>query len=159
MSEEKLEMPLEEESQAPAEESEDTSAESEASKANVADELQQLGRNLAAATKAVLESPEAKEFASQLQRGLRALDKSVHELADQARDTTVGQKVETSVGDAATAVKDRHVLDTLAGTVAAALHTVNQTLGQAVEKAQSRTEGSEQPSGPQQIEVVEDEEE
>lgn len=159
MSEEKLEMPLEEESQVPAEEAADTSAEGETPKANVADELQQLGRNLAAATKAVLEGPEAKEFAGQLQRGLSALDKSVHELADQARDTTVGQKVESGVGDATTAVKDRHVLETLAGTFASALHTVNQTLGQAVEKAQARAEGSEQPSGPQQIEVVEEEQE
>ena len=159
MSEEKLEMPLEEEAQTPAEEAEEPSPESEAAKANIADELQQLGRNLSAATKAVLESPEAKEFSNQLQRGLRALDKSVHELAEQARDTTVGQKVETSVGDAATVVKERHVLETLTGTIATALHNVNEALGQAVEKAQARAEGSEKPSGPQHIEVVEDEEE
>ena len=159
MSDEKLEMPVEEESQEPVEEAADESAEGEAPKANVADELQLLGRNLAAAAKAVLDSPETKELGSQLQRGLEALDGSVHELANQARETPVGQKMESSMGDAATAVKDRHVLETLAGTVASALHTVNQTLGQAVDKAQARAESSTKPSGPQQIEVVENEEE
>ena len=160
MSEEKMEMPVEEESQASAEEGTDASAESEEPKANVADELQSLGRNLAAAAKAMLESPEARELTNQLQRGLEALDNSVHGLADQARETPIGQKVEGSVGDAATAVKERHVLETLAGTVASALHTVNQTLGQAVESAQARAEEpSTKAPGPQQIEVVENEEE
>jgi len=160
MGEEKLEMPVQEEAQAPAEEVAGAPAESETPKANVADELHSFGRNLAAAAKAMLDSPEAKELSSQLQRGLEALDNSVHELANQARETQIGQKVESSVGDATTAVKDRHVLETLAGTFASALHTVNQTLGQAVEKAQARAEDSAtKTSGPQQIEVVENEEE
>ena len=131
-------------------------AEGEGTKPNIANELQDLGRNLTAATKAVLESPEAREFGSQLQRGLTALDKSVHQLVDQARETPVGQKVEGGVSEATGAVKERHILETLAESVATALHTVNLALGQAVEKAQARAQ--EEKSAPQQIEVVDDEE-
>jgi hypothetical protein len=159
MSEEKVELPLEEEAATAAEEQAVVPSESEGAKPDIAHELQELGHQLTNATKAVLESPEAQEVGAQLQRGLESLEKTVSQLVGQARETKVGKRVETSVSEAATTVKERGVLDTLAESVASALQTVNQTLGQAVEKAQARTEEAKaKRSAPQQIEVVADEE-
>ena len=147
MSEEHIQMPAEEPVPLPEK--------GEAAKSDVAKELQELGRQLTAATKAVLDSPEARELGTQLQHGLEALEKTVGQLVGQARETKIGQRVESSVGEAATTVKERGVLDTLVESVAGALHTVNQTLGQAVEKAQSRAEEAKtKRSTPQQIEIV-----
>jgi hypothetical protein len=152
MSEEKVEMPAEEPAVEPAE--------SRTSKGNIGNELQQLGRNLTAATKAVLESPEAHEVGGQLQKGLESLEKTVHQLAKQARETPVGQKVESGVSEAATTVKERGFLETLAESFAGALHTVNKTLEQAVDKAQTRAQqAAAKESEPQHIEVVGPEEE
>jgi hypothetical protein len=110
---------------------------------------------LTAATKAVLDSPEARELGAQLQHGLEALEKTVGQLVGQARETKIGQRMESSVGEAAASVKERGVLDTLVESVATALHTVNQNLSQAVEKAQSRAEEAKtKRSTPQQIEIV-----
>ena len=154
MSEEKADIPVTEETEASAE----VSAEMQA-KPDIGRELQELGRQLTEATKAVLESPEAQEVGVQLRRGLESLEKTMNQLASQARDTKIGQKVESGVGDAAVNVKDRGMLDTLAETVATALQTVNQTLGQAVGKAQARAEeGKARRSAPQQIEIVGDDE-
>jgi hypothetical protein len=151
MSEEKVEMPVEEQVEALAEEG--------AARPDIAAELQQLGQQLAAATKAVLEGPEAQEFKGQLQRGLESLEKSVNKLVAQARETPVGQKVESGVSEAAATMKERRVLETLAESVASALQTVNRSLGQAVEKAQTRAEEAKAKSAPQQIEILEAEEE
>jgi len=145
----------EEHIQTPADEPAPPPEKGEAAKPDVAKELQELGRQLTAATKAVLDSPEARELGTQLQHGLEALEKTVGQLVGQARETKIGQRVESSVGEAATTVKERGVLDTLVESVAGALHTVNQTLGQAVEKAQSRAEEAKtKRSTPQQIEIV-----
>ncbi len=152
MSEEKeqLETPVEEAvTEAPAEEA-------DAPKADIAGELQEFGHQLAAATKAVFSSPEAQEAKSQLQRGLESLSKTVNQLSDQARETKVGQKVESGVSDASAGLKEKRVFETLAETISSALQTVNQTLGQAVEKTEQRTKTKTEP---QQIEVVVDEEE
>ncbi len=149
MSEEKeqLETPVEEEmTKAPAEEA----------KADIAGELQEFGHQLTAATKAVLASPEAQEAKTQLQKGLESLSKTVNQLADQARETKVGQKVEGGVSDASASLKEKRVFETLTESIGKALQTVNQTLGQAVEKTEKRTEAK---STPQQIEVVGSEEE
>lgn len=154
MSEENMDLPVTEETEASAEVS------AEAQKPDIGRELQDLGRQLTAATKAVLESPEAQEAGVQLRRGLESLEKTMNQLASQARETKLGQKVETGVGDAAAGVRDRGVLDTVAETVATALQTLNQTLGQAVEKAQTRAdEAKARQSAPQQIEIVDVEEE
>lgn len=150
MSEEKVETTIEEQVEAVATE--------EAPKANIASELQELGRQLAAATKAVLEGPEAQELKVQLQHGLESLEKSVSKVATQARETPVGQKVESGVSEVASTVKERRMLESLADSVASALQTVNQSLGQAVEKAQTRAEEAKtKKSLPQQIEIVETE--
>lgn len=160
MSEEKVETPLEEGAGTETEEQAGVLAESEGAKPNIAHELQQLGHQLTTATRAVLESPEAQEVGSQLQRGLESLEKTVSQLVSQARETKVGKKVESSVSEAASTVKERGMLDTLAESVASALQTVNQTLGQAVEKAQARAEEAKvKKSAPQQIEIVASEEE
>ncbi len=151
MSEEKAEMPVEEQVEALAEEG--------AARPDIAAELHQLGQQLAAATKAVLEGPEAQELKGQLQRGLESLEKSVNKLVAQARETSVGQKVESGVSEAAATMKERRVLETLAESVASALQTVNRSLGQAVEKAQTRAEEAKAKSAPQQIEILEAEEE
>ena len=159
MTEEKIEA-QKEQPETPTDEQVQVSTEDKATGANVAGELQELGRHLTAATKAALESPEAKEAGAQMQRGLESLSKTVNQLLTQARETKVGQKVETGVADAATSVKDRHVFETLADSVASALQTVNKTLGQAVEKAQVRAEEAKaKKSAPQQIEVVSTEDE
>jgi hypothetical protein len=145
MSEEKeqLETPVEEEM-------------TEASTADIAGELQEFGHQLAAATKALFASPEAQEAKAQLQKGLESLGKTVNQLSDHARETKVGQKVESGVSDASASLKEKRVFETLAETITKALNTVNQTLGQAVEKTEKRTEAK---AAPQQIEVVVDEEE
>jgi len=148
MSEEKTELPVEEEAQAPTEEA----------GPNVGDELQELGRHLTDATRAILESPEAKELGAQLQRGLESLQGAVNQLLGQARETKVGKTVEGGVSEAATSVKDRRVLETLGESVATALSTVNRSLGQAVEKVEARAKEAKKPA-PQQIEIVEGEEE
>jgi hypothetical protein len=151
MSEEKeqLETPVEEKvTEAPAEE--------EAPKTDIAGELQEFGHQLAAATKAVLASPEAQEAKTQLQKGLDSLSKTINQLADHARETKIGQKVESGVSDASSSLKEKRVFETLADSVGKALHTVNQTIGQAVEKTEERTKAK---ATPQQIEVVVDEEE
>lgn len=148
MSEEKTELPVEEEIQAPA----------EGAGPNVGDELQELGRHLTDATRAILESPEAKEMGAQLQRGLESLQGAVNQLLGQARETKVGKTVESGVSEAATSVKDRRVLETLGESVATALNTVNRSLGQAVEKVEARAKEAEK-SAPQQIEIVAGEEE
>jgi hypothetical protein len=149
--------------QTPAEEVAEAPTEGqETPKPDVAAELQELGHQLAAATKAVLESPEAQEFKTQLQRGLESLEKSVNQLVGQARETKVGQKVESGVGkvesgvsEAASTVKERRMLETLAESVATALQTVNRSLGQAVEKAEVRAEEAKAKRlPPQQIAVV-----
>jgi len=153
MSEEQttLEQAVEEETKAVAEEKETR---------DIATELQEFGRNLADATKAVLESPEAQEAKVQLQRGLESLGKTVNKLTDQARETKVGQKVESGVSDASAGLKERRVLETLSESVASALHTVNQSVGQAVEKAHTRAEEAKvKKAEPQQIEIVEAEQE
>lgn len=149
MSEEKttLETPVEEGTEAPFEEKKSQ---------NIATELQEFGHQLAAATKAVMESPEAQEAKVQLQRGLESLGKTVNQLAAQARETKVGQKVESGVSEASATLKEKRVFETLSESVASALHTVNQTLGQAVEKTEQRTKTK---SAPRQIEIVEGEEE
>ena len=155
MSEEKVDIPGTEDTEAPAE----VSAEMRA-KPDIGRELQELGRQLTEATKAVLESPEAQEVGVQLRRGLESLEKTMNQLASQTRESKIGQKVESGVGDAAANVNDRGMLDTLAETVATALQTVNQTLGQAVGKAQTRAEEVKAgQSAPQQIEIVGVEEE
>lgn len=158
MSEEKLETPVEE-PEAPAE--------GETPTPNITTELQELGRQLAAATKAVFESPEAQELGGQVRKGLESLEKTVNQLVTQARETRVGQtvesgvsRVESGVSDAAASVKERRVLESLTESVTTALQTVNQSLGQAVEKAQTRAEEAKaKKTEPQQIEVVGAEEE
>jgi len=100
-----------------------------------------------------LESPEAQQFKTQLQQGLESLSKSIDKLAAQARETQVGKKVESGVSEAASTMKERRVLETLAESVATALQTVNQSLAREVEKVQSRAEKAK--SGSQQIEAVE----
>jgi hypothetical protein len=158
MSEENVEMPVEEEIQ--AKEPAAAPAEGEAVKPNIAAELQELGRQLVAATKAALESPEAQELGTQLQRGMEALGKQVNQVVAQARETKVAQDLETKVSEAATGIKERRVVETLGDSVGAALQTVNKTLGQAVEKAQTRAEEAKaKKPAPQQIEVVSEEEE
>ncbi|MGD9100640.1 MAG: hypothetical protein PVF45_09190 [Anaerolineae bacterium] len=127
----------------------------EAPQPDIANELQEFGHQLAAATKAVLASPEAQEAKVQLQRGLDSLSKTVNQLADQARETKVGQKVESGVSEASATLKEKRVLETLADSVAGALQAVNKAMGQAVEKAEKRTEAKAVKKGPQQIEVVE----
>lgn len=160
MSEERVETPLEEGSEAPAEEPAVASAESETPKPDIAKELQNLGHQLTTATSAVLESPEAQEVGAQLQRGLESLQKAVNQLVGQARETKVGRKVESGVSEATTSIKERGVLESLTESVASALQSVNQTLGQAAEKAQARAEEAKaKKSAPQQIEIVEGEEE
>ncbi len=159
MGEEQTEMPVEEEAQGTAEEAAPEAEEEEATsakpKANISEELQQLGRNLTAVTRAVLESPEAQEVNTQLHKGLDSLEKTVSQLSKQARETSVGKTVETSVSDASAAVKERGLIETLADTFATALHTMNQTLEQTVEKAQTRAEEEKKKkSAPQSIEVV-----
>jgi len=144
MDEEKLQVPAEE--QKPLE--------GEGAKSNIINEFQELGRHLAAMTKAVLESPEAQDAATQVRKGLESLEKTVSQLATQARETKVGQKVEAGMSEVTATVKERHVFETLGDTVAGALRTVNQTLGQAVEKAEQHAETKR--SAPQQIEVVEE---
>jgi hypothetical protein len=135
----------------------------EAPQPDIAAELQEFGHQLAAATKAVFASPEAQEAKTQLQRGLDSLSKTVNQLADQARETKVGQKVESGVSEASATLKEKRVLETLADSVAGALQAVNKAMGQAVEKAEKRTETKSAKKGPKQIEVVgtemEDEEE
>ncbi len=148
MSEEKVEGQVQEPVEA--------SGEEVAPKAEIGNELKELGHQLSAATKAVLESPEAQQFKTQLQQGLESLSKSIDKLADQARETQVGKKVESGVTEAASTMKERRVLETLAESVATALHTVNQSLAREVEKVQARAEKAQ--SGPQQIEIVEDQE-
>ena len=156
MSEEKMEMSVEEEAQVEAKEP----AKGEVTGTNIANELQELGHQLTAATKAVLEGPEAQQVGVQLQRGLESLQKAVNQLVTQARETKVGKKVESGVSEAATTVKERGMLESLAESVASALQTVNQALGQAVDKAQARAEETKaKKSAHQQIEVVEAEEE
>lgn len=151
MSEEKVEMPVEEQGAEQVE----APAETEETKSNVASELQELGRQLTAATKAALESPEAQELGAQLHRGLESLGKTVNQLVVQVRESKIGQTVEGGVSDAATSVKDRRIFETLAESVTTALSTVNQALGQAVEKAQVRAEEAKMKrSAPQQIAVV-----
>jgi hypothetical protein len=146
--------------QTPEEGAEAPAEEQAVSKPDVAAELQELGQQLAAATKAVLESPEAQELRTQLQRGLESLEKSVNQLVGQARETKVGQRVESGVSEATSTVRERRMLETLAESVASALHTLNQSLGQAVEKAEARAEEAKTKRlPPQQIEVVEAEEE
>jgi hypothetical protein len=150
MTEEKtpLETPVEEPVEAPAE---------GMAKPDIAAELQDLGHQLTAATKAVLESPEAQRFKSQMQQGLESLSKSVDQLAKQARETQVGQKVESGVGEAAATLKERRVLETLAESVASALQTVNQSLAKEVEKAHKRTEEAQaKKAEPPQIEAGEE---
>jgi hypothetical protein len=172
MSEKNTETPVEEEAQPTAEEqmeqpSEESveevagaEAEDEKPKLNIAEELQQLGRNLTTGTKAVLDSPEAQEVNTQLHKGLESLEKTVGQLVKQARESAVGQKVESGVGDATAVVKERGLLETLADSFASALHTVNATLEQTVDKAQARArEEAEKKSAPQPIEVVGAEEE
>jgi hypothetical protein len=152
MSEEKVEELVEEQAEAPGEES--------ATSQDIASELQELGRQLAAATKAVMEGPEAQELKTQLQRGLESLGKSVNKVAAQARETTVGKKVESGVSGATATLRERRVLETMADSVATALRTVNESLGQAVEKAQVRAEEAKaKKAAPQQIEIVGSEEE
>jgi hypothetical protein len=152
MSEEKIETMIEEQVEA--------AAADEATKPDIAAELQELGRQLAAATKAVLEGPEAQELKTQLQHGLESLQKSVDKVATQARETPVGQKVESGVSEVTSTVKERRMLESLAESVAGALQTVNQSLGQAVEKAQTRAdEAKTKKALPQQIEIVETEDE
>lgn len=149
MSEAKVEM---------AQEKEKVPAVEGVEKHDIAAELQQLGRQLAAASKAMLESPEAQELKSQLQRGLDSLGKAVNKIATQARGTDVAQKVEGRVSDAAGSLKERRVVETLADSVASALKTVNQSLEQVVEKTQKRTEKAKtKKSEPQQIEIVAEE--
>lgn len=151
MSEEKLETPVEE-PEAPAE--------GETPTPNVTTELQELGRQLTAATRAVFESPEAQELGGQMRKGLESLQKTVNQLVTHARETRVGQTVESGVSEASTSVKERRVLESLTESVATALQTVNQSLGQAVEKAQTRAEEAKaKKAEPQQIEVVGAEEE
>jgi hypothetical protein len=147
MSEEKMEQPVDERTEEAAEEKRPA--------ANIGDELQELGHQLTAATKAVLASPEAKEMRAQLQRGMESLEKTVNQLAGQARETKVGQTVESSVNEAAATMKERRVLETVGETIGAALRAVNQALGQAVEKAETHAETTR--SAPQQIEVVDPE--
>ena len=103
----------EEHIQTPAEEPGPATEQGVAATSDVAKELQELGRQLTAATKAVLDSPEARELGVQFQHGLEALEKTVGQLVGQARETKIGQRVESSVGEAATTVKERGVLDTL----------------------------------------------
>jgi hypothetical protein len=159
MSEEQVEMPMEEGVEAPAEEHTVELTESKEAQPNIADELHDLGRNLAAATKAALESPEAQELGTQFHRGLESLEKSVHQVVAQVRETRVGQQIEDGVSEATTVVRDRGLLETLSESIATALHTVNKTLEQAVEKAQARTEEAKaHKRAPQQIEVVKAEE-
>lgn len=160
MSEEKVEMPVEEETQPEAEEPTAKPAEGKALAENIGDELQQLGRNLTAATRAMLESPEAQEVGVQLHKGLESLEKTVGQLVSQARESTVGQRVESGVSEATAAVKERGLLETLSESFTSALHTVNQTLEQAVDRAQARAEEAKtkKAKGPQQIEVLEAEE-
>ncbi len=121
----------------------------------IVNEFQQLGQHLASLTKAVLESPEAQEAAAQVRKGLESLEKTVSQLASQARETKVGQKVEEGVSGATATLKEKRVLETLSETVASALHTLNETLGQTVEKVEKRAEAEAET--PQQIEVVQDE--
>jgi hypothetical protein len=159
MSEDKLEMGGEGSDQAQAQEPAAVATD-KAPKADIADELQELGRQLTAATKAVLESPEAKEVGSQLQQGLESLEKAVGQMMGQVRESKVGKTVEGTVTDAAHTVQERGVLDTLAETVTSALVTVNRTLGEAVTKMEARAEkGSGKRQAPQQIEVVDAEDE
>jgi hypothetical protein len=151
MSEEKeqLETPVEEEAtEAPAKEG--------APQPDIAGELQEFGHQLTAAAKAVLGSPEAQEAKTQLQKGLDSLSKTINQLSDHARETKIGQKVESGVSEASASLKEKGVFETLADSIGKALHTVNQTLGQAVEKTEERTKAK---TAPQQIEVVVDEEE
>ena len=149
MSEEKIEGQVEEQVEALGE----VLAEETAPKAEIGNELKELGHQLSVATKAVLESPEAQQFKAQLQQGLESLSKSIDKLANQARETEVGKKVESGVTEAASTMKERRVLETLAESVASALQTVNQSLAREVEKVQSRA--AEAKSAPQQIDVVE----
>ena len=148
MSEEKIETPLEEQTEA-------TSEEGAGPKPDIAGELQEFGRQLAAATKALMESPEAQEFKTQLQKGLDSLSNSVNKMAKQARETEVGQKVESGVTEVSTTMKERRVFETIGESVASALKTVNQSLGQVAEKAEKRAEAARaKKSAPQQIEIV-----
>jgi len=88
---------------------------------------------------------------------LESLSKSVDQLAKQARETQVGQKVESGVSEAATTLKERHVLETLAESIANALQTVNQSLAQGVEKAHKRAEEAKaKKAEPPQIEAGEE---
>lgn len=152
MSEEQVGMSVEEEGEVPAEDKQP--------KPDISGELQELGRQLSAATRAVLESPEAQEVGAQMQHGLESLEKTVGQLVSQARETKVGKRVESTVSEAAGTVKERGVIETLTESVSTALRTVNQALAQAVEKAEARTkERKEQRTSPQQIEVVQAEEE
>ena len=152
MSEEKVEEQVEESVEAPSK----VSVEEMVSKPEIGNELKELGHQLSAATKAVLESPEAQQFRTQLQQGLESLSKSIDKLSNQARETQVGKKVESGVTEAASTMKERRVLETLAESVATALQTVNQSLAREVEKVQSRAEKAK--SEPQKIEIVEDQE-
>jgi hypothetical protein len=152
MSEEKVELPVEESSEQSLEEPQE--------RPDLNAELQELGHQLTAATRAVLASPEAKDLRAQLQKGLESLEKTAGNLANQARETKVGQKVEASVAETSATVRERRILEIFADSVASALRSLNTALGQAVEKAEAHAEQTDKPkSAPQQIDIVESEEE
>jgi hypothetical protein len=153
MSEERADKPMEEEAETPSQEP----MPEEEPQARIEDELQEFGRQLTNATRAILESPEAKELGTQLQRGLDSLGKTVDRLADQARETKVGQRVDRGVNEAAEAVRERRVAETAADALANALRAMNRALGQVAERAERHTQ--EAKSAPKQIEIMPEEEE
>lgn len=130
-------------------------------KKDVAAELQELGQHLVAATRALLESPEAQELKGQFQQGLESLEKSVSKVVKETRETEVAKKVEDSVSEATTKAKERGVMETVSDSLVTALHAVNSSLQQAVEKVEThnREKASKaKASAPQEIEVKLEEE-
>jgi hypothetical protein len=130
-------------------------------KKDVAAELQTLGQQLVAATRALLESPEAQELKGQFQQGLESLEKSVSKVVKETRETEVAKKVEGSVSEATAKAKERGMMDTVSDSLVTALHAVNTSLQQAVEKVETHNKekaSKAKASAPQEIEVkLEDE--
>lgn len=120
---------------------------------NMGEELQEMGRQLAALVKALWSSPEIQEMNTQAKQGLKSLEKSANQLAEQARETRVGQQVESAMAQASETVREKKIAETLVTSLSQAIQTLSKSIETAVEKVETRNIEVQVPPAAEAVET------
>ena len=110
------------------------------------DELALLGKNIGAAVRSVIESPQAREIEEEVRTGFQTVVHEVNEAIGKARSTDVARELGEKTSQAAESVRSSKVTDEVRAGLVKGLKSLNQELEQMLQHLDSTRGPSDAPA-------------